>query len=56
MSRLAARATVLVSCLLAAIGVTLLVETLLLGGRIGFLFGGLFVLAGGLRLYLLRTG
>jgi hypothetical protein len=33
-------------------GVALLVETAVLGGGAGLLLGGLFVLAGGLRLYL----
>lgn len=55
MTRLAARATFIVSCVLAVMGVILIVETALLGGGIGFLFGALFVLAGGLRVYLFRT-
>jgi hypothetical protein len=46
------RATVGVSALLLVLGLVLIVETALLGGGIGLLFGVLFVLAGGLRLYL----
>jgi nitrate reductase NapE component len=47
-----ARATAVFSGLLLALGVALIVETALLGGGFGFLVGVLFVLAGGLRLYL----
>jgi hypothetical protein len=32
----------------------MLVRTALLGGGVGFVLGGLFVVAGGLRLYLSR--
>jgi hypothetical protein len=47
-----ARATAVFSGVLLALGVALIVETALLGGGFGFLLGALFVLAGGLRLYL----
>jgi hypothetical protein len=47
-----ARATVVVSALLFVLGIALIVETAVLGGGIGLLLGALFVLAGGLRLYL----
>jgi hypothetical protein len=47
-----ARATVVFSALLLLIGIALIVETAVLGGGIGLLLGALFVLAGGLRLYL----
>jgi hypothetical protein len=47
-----ARATVAFSALLLVLGIALLVETALLGGGIGLLLGFLFILAGGLRLYL----
>jgi hypothetical protein len=46
------RATVGFSALLLLLGLVLIVETALLGGGIGLLFGALFALAGGLRLYL----
>jgi hypothetical protein len=47
-----AQATRIFSGILVLVGVALLVETAALGGGIGLLLGGLFVLAGGLRLYL----
>jgi hypothetical protein len=43
-----------VSALLVAIGLVLVIETALVGGELGYVLGTLFVLAGGLRLYLLR--
>jgi hypothetical protein len=46
------RATIVFSALLLVLGVILLVETAILGGGIGLLLGALFVLGGGLRLYL----
>jgi hypothetical protein len=46
------RVTRIFSGLLLALGVALIVETAVLGGGIGLLLGALFVLAGGLRLYL----
>jgi hypothetical protein len=47
-----ARATLVFSALLLVLGLALILETALLGGGIGLLLGALFVLAGGLRLYL----
>jgi hypothetical protein len=47
-----ARTTVFLSVVLALLGLALIVETAVLGGGLGFLLGALFVLAGGLRLYL----
>jgi hypothetical protein len=47
-----ARATIALSLLLVLLGVTVIVETALLGGGIGFLLGALLVLAGALRVYL----
>jgi hypothetical protein len=44
--------TRIASGLLLALGIVLIVETAVLGGGIGLLLGALFVLAGGLRLYL----
>ena len=46
------RATAAFSGLLVVLGVALIVETAVLGGGLGLLLGALFVLAGGLRLYL----
>ena len=37
---------------LVLLGLVLIVETAVLGGGIGLLLGALFLLAGGLRLYL----
>jgi hypothetical protein len=45
-------ATAAFSALVLALGVVMIVETALVDGRLGFLLGGLFVLAGGLRLAL----
>lgn len=45
-------ATAAFSCLIAAIGLVLIVETAVVRGGVGFLIGALFLLAGGLRLYL----
>jgi hypothetical protein len=50
-----ARATVLISALLVALGVVLVVETALVGGGIGFLVGILFLGAGVLRIVLTRA-
>jgi hypothetical protein len=47
-----ARTTVFLSVVLVLLGLALIVETAALGGGLGFLLGALFVLAGGLRLYL----
>ena len=48
------RVTQLFSALLVAVGVAVVVETALLGGGVGFVLGPLFILAGTLRLYLIR--
>ena len=48
------RATTALSLLLAALGLTILVETAVLGGELGYLIGALFLLAGGGRLVLKR--
>jgi hypothetical protein len=45
---------VVLSALTATLGVVLIVETAVVGGSLGYLIGGLFVLAGGLRLALVR--
>jgi hypothetical protein len=45
-------ATVVLSVLLLGLGVALIVETAVVGGLLGYLLGALFMLAGGLRLYL----
>jgi hypothetical protein len=46
------RATVLLSTLLVLLGIGLVVETAVLGGGIGYLLGGVLMLAGAGRLYL----
>jgi len=43
--------TVVLSALMIVLGVALLVETAVLGGGIGYVFGVLLVLAGAGRLY-----
>jgi hypothetical protein len=53
---LRAPATVLLSTVAALLGVVLIVETAIVGGTLGFLLGGLFLLAGGLRLALVLRG
>jgi hypothetical protein len=45
------RVTVALSVLLVVLGIVLLVETAVVGGGIGYLLGGLLVLAGAGRLY-----
>ena len=42
------------SGLMVLLGVVLIVETIAVGGAIGYLLGGLFVGAGGLRIWLMR--
>lgn len=54
MERLHARATLVLSAVIAGLGIVLLVESALAGGGLGLVLGVLFVLAGGLRLFLLR--
>lgn len=49
-----ARTTAVMSALIAGLGIALLVRTTQAGGGIGYLFGAIFVLAGGVRLYLSR--
>ena len=49
--RLRRRLTVVLSALLVVLGATLLVETAIAGGGIGYVFGGLLLLAGAGRLY-----
>jgi hypothetical protein len=46
------RATFALSAGLVVLGAVLIVETAIVGGAFGYLLGALFVLAGGLRLYL----
>jgi hypothetical protein len=46
------QATRILSGALVVLGLVLIVETAVLGGGIGLLLGALFLLAGGLRLYL----
>jgi hypothetical protein len=46
------RVTRVLSGALVLLGLVLIVETAVLGGGIGLLLGALFLLAGGLRLYL----
>jgi hypothetical protein len=46
--------TVVLSALMVVLGIALIVETAVLGGGIGFLFGGLLVVAGLGRLYVSR--
>jgi hypothetical protein len=45
-------ATVALSALAALLGIVLIVETAIVGGSVGYLLGGLFLLAGVLRLVL----
>ena len=49
------RATAAVSLLLVALGLAVLVETIVVGGELGFLFGALLLLAGVLRIWLLKA-
>jgi hypothetical protein len=46
------RATVALSALLALLGLALVIETAVLGGGIGYVLGGVLLLAGVGRLYL----
>jgi hypothetical protein len=45
------RVTVVLSVLTVVLGVALLVETAVLGGGVGYLLGGMLVVAGAGRLY-----
>jgi hypothetical protein len=47
-------ATAALAIVFVGIGIALIVETAVVGGAIGYLFGLLFVAAGAARLYLLR--
>ena len=51
-----ARATFVLSAVLIGLGLVLIVETVLVGGMIGYLLGVLFVAAGVGRLYLAGRG
>lgn len=55
MKRARKRATAAVSLLLVALGLAVLVETIVVGGELGFLFGALLFFAGVLRIWLLRA-
>jgi hypothetical protein len=46
--------TVALSALMVVLGIALIAETAVLGGGIGYVFGGLLVLAGAGRLYVSR--
>lgn len=48
------RTTTVMSVVIAGLGIALLVRTAQAGGGIGYLFGAIFLLAGGVRLYLSR--
>jgi len=48
------RVTIVLSGLMVVLGVALLVETAVLGGGIGYLLGGMLVVAGAGRLYVSR--
>jgi hypothetical protein len=45
------KVTVALSAVMVVLGIVLLVETAVVGGGIGYAFGGLLVLAGAGRLY-----
>jgi hypothetical protein len=45
------KVTVVLSALMVVLGVALLVETVVLGGGIGYVLGGMLVVAGAGRLY-----
>lgn len=49
------RATAAVSVLLVALGLAVLIETIVVGGELGFLLGALLLAAGVLRVWLLRA-
>jgi len=45
------KVTVVLSALMVVLGVALLIETIVLGGGIGYVLGGMLVVAGAGRLY-----
>jgi len=45
------KVTVVLSALMVVLGVALLIETVVLGGGIGYVLGGMLVVAGAGRLY-----
>ncbi|MEX2422232.1 MAG: hypothetical protein WD670_10500 [Actinomycetota bacterium] len=49
------RATAAVSVLLVALGLAVLIETIVVGGELGFLLGALLLAAGFLRIVLARA-
>ncbi len=49
------RTTLAIAVLLAVLGVAILIETALVGGELGYLLGSLLVLAGALRIVLVRV-
>ena len=52
MARAGLWTTVVLSSLMAVLGVVLIVQTALLDGSLGFIVGALFLAAGSLRLFL----
>jgi hypothetical protein len=52
MARAGLWATVVLSAAMAVLGVVLIVQTVLLGGSLGFIIGALFLAAGSLRIFL----
>jgi len=53
MARAGLWTTVVLSSLMAVLGVVLIVQTALLDGSLGFIVGALFLAAGSLRLFLI---
>lgn len=49
------RATIALSLILTVLGVVVLVQTALVGGELGFLLGGLLLLAGVLRIVVMKA-
>ena len=52
MERIRVPATIVLSAVVALLGLVLVVETAIVGGTLGFLLGALFLVAGALRLAL----
>jgi hypothetical protein len=48
------RTTTILSSVIVVLGIVVLVETAVAGGGVGYVFGGLLVLAGAGRLYVLH--